>query len=102
MLSPSPKLLNEDVDQFWGFFERRYNSLIELRKETPRILREIVKWLDNEVFLQVDDGNGADVDKEQEEYEKALYDQISEAKNNDRRWWEVAARQIQDMADDEE
>ena len=49
---------------------------------TPRILRETVEWLDNEVFLQVDDGNGADVNKEQEEYEKALYDQILEAKNN--------------------
>ena len=102
MLSPSPKSLNEDDDQFRGFFERCYNYLIELRKETPRILRETIEWLDNEVFLQVDDGNGADVDKEQEEYEKALYDQISEAKNNNRRRWETATRQIQDMADNEE
>ena len=42
-----------------------------------------MEWLHNEVFTHVDDGEGADVDKEQEEYEKALYLQISEAKKND-------------------
>ena len=61
-----------------------------------------MEWLHNEVFTHVDDGEGADVDKEQEEYEKALYLQISEAKKNDRCRREAAAREIQGVGDDEE
>ena len=59
-------------------------------------------WLHDEVFVQNDDEEGADVDREQEEYEKGLYQQISEAKSNDRRRREEAVRQIQGMADDKE
>ena len=61
-----------------------------------------MEWLHNEVFTHVDDGEGANVDKDQEEYEKALHHQILEAKSNDRRRREAAAKQIQGMADDKE
>lgn len=79
LLTDSPTSFSEEDIRFRTFFEKRYTSFDKIRTDTPAIFRETMKWLNTEVFVQLDD-KGQMVDEEQLEFEEALNREIAKAK----------------------
>ena len=91
MLVKSPMSLNEDDEKFQNFFYQRYASLaVKLRGNTPNILRETMKWLNDEVFVQPDNKKEEWIDGEQCAFEELFDKALLEAKEADRCQREIA------------
>lgn len=65
------------------FFKNRYVSLdVRLQKRLPLIWKATMKWLNDEVFLQVDDEELAEIDQQQRAFEKSLFLEIEEVRDS--------------------
>ena len=68
---------SEDDDRVRNFFENRYLSLaVQYRQELPLVLKEILRELNNGVFVPLDGAEELEVDEEQEEFEESLGQEI--------------------------
>ena len=95
LLSQSPTSLYEDDPTFRSFFESRYVSLAyTLRKDTPSIWAATMKWLSNEVFVQKNNEEMEEMEREQREFEDDLVKAIGAASDVRRREREAAVRII--------
>ena len=73
---------SEDDDRFRTFFETRYLSLtVHMKVELRSIVNETMRWLDDEVFVQQENAEKTEFDKEQAVFEASMAKDIREARN---------------------
>lgn len=83
LLCEPTKSFCEGDPTFMSFFKSRYVSLdVQLRQKLPRVYMHTLGWLKDEVFLQEDDDEIAQIDEEQREFEGGFLKEVEEARNN--------------------
>lgn len=86
---------SEDDDRFRNFFENRYISLdVKLQDDLPQVLREMMEWLNREVFEQEQDEEEEALFEEQIAFEEDLDGEINAARDLYRRRREAAIAEM--------
>lgn len=98
LLGNSPKSFSEDDEKFRRFYDYRYLSLIDLNCGSPHIMMETAQWWNDEVFVQEEDEEEAEVDKEQEAYEAKLARKIARAGKEQRQRREEVLQDLREEA----
>jgi hypothetical protein len=77
LLSEPRKSFCEGDERFLDFFKNRYVSLeVRLRKRLPHVWNATMEWLNDDVFVHIDDEELAEIDREQRQFEKDLLAEI--------------------------